>query len=88
MARVDALLRRVQRLELARAAPRTPFEVAYGSLDAFAAQVRADVESGKLDRRDMVGEDGDGGILRAILGWHEQGVYEMWTPGRRWEFAG
>lgn len=88
MAGVDAMLRRVQRLEQARAAPRTPFELACGSFDAFADQVRADVEAGKLDRRDMVGEDGDGGILRAIRSWHEQGVYEMWTPGRRWEFAG
>lgn len=88
MARVDALLRRVQRLEQARAAPRTPFELACGSFDAFADQVCADVEAGKLDPLDMLGADGDGGVLRAIRAWHEQGVYQMWTPGRRWEYAG
>lgn len=82
------MLRRARRLEMARAAPRSPFEVACGSFDAFVEQVRADVEAGKLDRRDMVGEDGDGGVLRALRAWYEQGVYERWMPGRRWEYAG
>lgn len=82
-----SLLGRVRRLEQARAAPVSPIERAYGSLEAFEAAVRAEIDAGKLDRRDMVGESGDGGVLRAIRGWHQQGVFGMWHRDRIWEMA-
>jgi hypothetical protein len=85
---VRAMLARVQRLEQARRAPRSPIEAAYGSLEAWEASVLADVEAGKLDARDMLGESGDGGVLRAIRSWHDQGVFGMWQRDRIWEFGG
>jgi hypothetical protein len=68
------MLARVQRLERARCSA-SPFERDYGSLEAFEEAVRAGIEAGKLDRRDMLGESGDGGVLRAIRSWHERGVF-------------
>jgi hypothetical protein len=38
----------------------------------FEAELRADVESGKLDRLDMLGEDGNGGVLVAVKRWHRE----------------
>lgn len=43
------MLARVAKLEAARVAPRSPIEVAYGSMDAFADKVQLDVALGKLD---------------------------------------
>lgn len=47
---VRSLLRRVQRLEQARQAPRSPFALDYGSFEAFEAQCRAEMAAGKLAR--------------------------------------
>lgn len=47
------MLGRVARLEQARAAPKSPVEIAYGSLDAWEAEVQADIDAGKADPVDM-----------------------------------
>ena len=64
MTNVRSLLTRVARLERAREVPRTPFEAAFGSLDAFADKVNADVDAGKLDRVDGPM------LLQAVRKWH------------------
>lgn len=53
MPSVDSMRKRVQRLERGRARVRSPFEVAYGSFDAFAALVQGQIDTGQLDRIDM-----------------------------------
>lgn len=84
MPAVRSLLKRVARLEQVKAPATSPFERAYGSLEAFEEMVRAEINAGKLDRRDMIGESGEGGVLRAIRSWHEQGVFGMWHRHRVW----
>lgn len=49
MPAVRALLSRVARLEQARVPPVSPFERDYGSVNAFAASVQADIEAGVID---------------------------------------
>ena len=73
MANVQSLLRRVQRLERARETPRSPFEVAYGSLDAFADKVTGDIGAGKLDKVDGPL------LLQAVLKWHRD---RLWSGFR------
>lgn len=82
-------LARIAKLENARRVPRTPFELAYGSLEAWEAEIRAEVEAGKLDATDLLGADGSGGILRAIWNWHERGLYGVWRRDRHrvWEMG-
>jgi hypothetical protein len=75
MSSVRSLLSRIARLEQARVAPRSPVEIAYGSLEVFEQETRAAVDTGALDRRDMYGADGNGGVMRAIRRWHEQGLF-------------
>lgn len=82
-----AMLERVRRLEQARTAPRSPLERWYGSLAAFEQDAREQVDAGSLDRVDWLGENGDGGIMRAIRAWHEQDVFAMWQRDRIWECA-
>ena len=82
MSNVRALLTRVAKLEAARAAPRSPLELAYGSLAAFEDVVRADVSAGKLDRIDMLGEDGNSGVLACIRRWHVDRVWDGWSKQR------
>lgn len=81
MASVRSLLARVQRLEAARAAPRSPIEVAYGSMDAFAEQVQAGIDAGTLDRVDMPV------VITALRKWHTDGVWGAWqrSTNRVWE---
>jgi hypothetical protein len=74
---VRSLLTRVQRLEQARAPVRSPIERWYGSLEAFEDETRAAVDAHALDRTDMYGADGNGGVMGAIRGWHEQGLYAV-----------
>ena len=50
MASPRALLARVARLEHARRPKLSRIARAYGSFDAFAEQVRAEIEAGALDR--------------------------------------
>lgn len=71
---VRALRARVYRLEQGRL-PTSPFVIEFGSLDAFVDHIRDGVETGLFDRRDMIGPDGEGGVLRAILGWHRSGIF-------------
>lgn len=51
----------MQKLERAHISP-----FAFLATPEFEAEVRADVETGKLDRIDMVGEYGNGGVLAAL----------------------
>lgn len=67
MRNVRSLMRRVQKLEQARLPP-------YAWLDEFEAEVRAGVETHKLDRIDMLGEDGMGGVLGALRRWERDGL--------------
>lgn len=73
MANVQSLLRRVQRLERARETPQSPFEVAFGSLDAFAEKVNADIGADKLDKVDGPM------MLAAVLKWHRD---KLWSGFR------
>lgn len=84
MANVRALLTRVAKLEAARVTPRSPFEVSFGSLDAFADRVNADIGAGKLDRVDGPL------LLNAVLKWHRDGAFGQWTRYRNqaWEYGG
>lgn len=61
---------RVRRLER-EAAPASPIVRAYGSFDAFAAKVQADIEAGRLDSRDMAV------VVNALRGWEDN---EVWRP--------
>lgn len=67
------MLARVRRIEETRKPALSFFERDYGSLDAFSNHVRSMVDEGLLDRRDMLGANGDGGVLGALVGW---GAYE------------
>jgi hypothetical protein len=64
MTSVRSLLARVARLEAARVTPRSPFEVAYGSLGAFEEKMQSDIDAGKLDSTDGPL------LLGAIAKWH------------------
>ena len=55
MASVRGMLARVQRLEAARNTP-SPIVRLYGSFDAFAEGVQADIDAGKLDRTGVWGQ--------------------------------
>jgi hypothetical protein len=69
---------RVQRLEQARQAPRSPFEVAYGSLEAWEADVHRGIDSGTYDPIDMPV------VIRCVRKWHADGLWLglRWVPVR------
>ena len=73
MTNARSLLTRVARLERAREVPRTPFEAAFGSLDAFADKVNTDVDARKLDRVDGPL------LLQAVRKWHRD---KLWSGFR------
>lgn len=73
---VHAMLARVARLEQARIAPRSPFEVYYGSMNAFTDKVQVDVAAGKLDGIDMAM------VLAALHRWHRDQVWSGWRYHR------
>ena len=75
MSSARTLIARVQRLEQARVAPRSPIEKWWGSLEAFEAETREAVNAHVLDRTDLYGVDGRGGIMHAIRGWHVRGLF-------------
>jgi hypothetical protein len=85
---IRALAERVRRLEAARAAPKSPLDAIYGSFDAFAEKIRAAVYAGQLDRTDVVGADGNGGILAALQRWHNEQMWGGWQRNRVWEYGG
>jgi hypothetical protein len=65
---VRAMLARVQRLEQARS-PTSPFEIAFGSLDAWEAECWAGIDVGLLDSHDVPL------LLTAVRRWHSD---EAW----------
>ena len=65
MSSARALLERVRKLETRRANGKF---VILGT-DEFEAGIRADVEAHRLDRIDMLGETGTGGVLAAVQRW-------------------
>jgi hypothetical protein len=67
------MLSRVAKLEAQRAAPQSPIELAYGSMDAFAEKAEADIAAGKLDSRDFPI------ILNCLRKWHRDGLWAGWT---------
>ena len=73
MSNVRALLTRVAKLEAARVTPKSPFEVAFGSLDAFADKLNADIGASKLDKVDGPM------LLQAVLKWHRD---RLWSGYR------
>ena len=73
MTNVRALLTRVAKLEAARVTPKSPIELAYGSLDAFADKVNADIAAGKMDKVDGPM------VLAAVLKWHRD---RLWSGFR------
>ncbi|WP_413875197.1 hypothetical protein [Albidovulum sp.] len=76
MTSVRGMLQRVARLEAARAAPKSPIEIAYGSMDAFAEQVEAEIGEGVLDNVDMPV------VLAALRRWHDDAVWAGWSRNR------
>lgn len=73
MRNVRALLTRVAKLEAARVTPKSPIETAYGSLDAFADKVNADIAAGKMDKVDGPL------LLQAVRKWHRD---RLWSGFR------
>lgn len=71
MANVRGMLARVQRLEAARSTA-SPIVRLYGSFDAFADGVQADIDVGKLDRTDMPV------VLDCLRRWEREGVWSQW----------
>ena len=76
MTNVRAMLTRVAKLEAARVAPRSPIEVAYGSMDAFADKVQLDVAVGKLDSTDAPI------LVECLRRWHKDQVWAGWQRFR------
>lgn len=65
----QALLALIPDAEAAVVLPRSPIEVAYGLMNAFADKVQVDVAAGKLDSRDMPP------VLAALHRWHRDQVW-------------
>ncbi len=76
MPSVRGMLSRVAKLEAGRASGRSPIERWFGSMDAFEAEVRADMDAGKVDRIDMEG------VLACLRSWHHKGVWGQWHHQR------
>ena len=80
MPALRTMFARVQRLEKARCAPRSPFEVAYGSLEAWEADARAGIVDGRSDPVDMAV------VITSIRRWHAEGLWQglRWVPVRNY----
>jgi hypothetical protein len=63
-------------LEQAQRVPRSPFEVAYGSLEAWEADWQASIDAGT-----MCPIDGPV-IIACVRRWHRDGVYATWRLTR------
>lgn len=82
MSSARAMLARVQKLETAGTSPRTPIELAYGSLEAWEAEVLADMETGKADPVEMPV------VLKCVRRWHDEQLWGAWRQDRRvWEYG-
>lgn len=81
---VRSMLQRVKRLEAARAAPRSPFELSYGSLAGFEDVCNEGVAAGRLDPIDMPI------VLACIRRWHVDRVWDDWRRQRNnfWQHGG
>ena len=62
----------MSRLEQAKAPALSLFETSYGSVEAFAAAVQAEIDGGTVDRRDGAL------ILWAVRRWHCDRVWDLW----------
>jgi hypothetical protein len=73
-----SLLARVQRLEDAGRAPRSPFEVGWGTVGAWADEVQAGIDAGAYDPIDMPH------VVACIRKWHADGLWLglRWVPVR------
>ena len=56
------MLARLATLAAARVAPHSPFEMAFGSMEAFADKVQGNVAAGRLDDTGIRSERGGNGI--------------------------
>lgn len=81
MASARSLLRQVTALKQGHAPRRTPIEIAYGSMEAFAATTMAEMEAGKLDSVDVPV------VLQCLRNWHRDRVWGGWEQNRNgvWE---
>lgn len=71
MAGIRALQRRIKRIEEAEKPKPSPFTTLFGSFDAWVEQeVLPGIESGALDRRDMVA------VVAALRRWERSGTWE------------
>jgi hypothetical protein len=76
------MLARVQKLEQA-AFVRSPLEVAFGSLDAFEAELQQGIVAGKLCHLDVPV------IVNCIRRWHREQVWGNWSRrGQVWSHGG
>jgi hypothetical protein len=78
MGSIRSLLTRVERLEQMKAAPRSPFEEAFGSLEAWEADWQASIDAGAICSV-------DGPVVMAcIRRWHREGLWGgvRWVPVR------
>jgi hypothetical protein len=73
---VRAMLSRVRRLEEARA-PLSPFEIAFGTLDAWAAECQVGIAAGLLDASDVPV------VVMAVQRWHRDGAWARRGLGTR-----
>ncbi|MDH2135086.1 hypothetical protein N5J77_28575 [Sphingobium yanoikuyae] len=70
MACIRALQRRIKRIEEAEKPKPSPFTVMFGSFDAWVEhEVLPGIESGALDRRDMVA------VVAALRNWEHDGTW-------------
>lgn len=81
MSAARGLLTRVARPEQARAAARTPIELAYGSLEAWKAEVQADIASSKADPLEMPV------VLKCVRRWHTEKLWGSWHHNAVWELG-
>jgi hypothetical protein len=66
------MLARVRRLEAARTVM-SPFVRAFGSVEAFEADVQTRVDAGALDRRDMAD------VVACVQRWHRDEAWSIWA---------
>jgi hypothetical protein len=69
MSGVSSMLSRVQRLERSRAPAPSPFELEFGSLDAWEAECQTLIDEEILDSRDFPV------VLMSVRRWHRDGVW-------------
>jgi hypothetical protein len=69
MSGVRSMLARVKRIEAVRAPLLSPFEIGYGSLDAWEAGCRVGIEEGYLDGPDVTV------VMLAVRRWHRDGAW-------------